>query len=122
MVNRVTKSLETSGNGRKSDWFKEAKERLLKMREIVAGTVHSSLDELTTLREGSEILATIADMEGITLRQIDTALEEIEDGTYGTCAQCGMAIPKARMHAMPTTSLCVGCKAKDERVGEHYNN
>jgi len=43
------------------------------------------------------------------LSQVVTALEKIEDGTYGTCAECGKPIPVARLDALPSATLCVDC-------------
>lgn len=44
-----------------------------------------------------------------TLQQIERALEEIEDGTYGVCGECGRAIAKLRLDAMPYATECVRC-------------
>jgi RNA polymerase-binding transcription factor DksA len=43
------------------------------------------------------------------------ALQRIEDGTYGKCHQCGGAIPKARLDAIPFTPYCVKCERLHER-------
>lgn len=45
------------------------------------------------------------------LAQIEAALERIEDGAYGICEECGVKIPKARLNAIPYTTLCVKCAA-----------
>ena len=45
------------------------------------------------------------------VEEIDAALERIEDGTYGVCAQCGKNIPKERLRALPQAALCVQCKS-----------
>ena len=45
------------------------------------------------------------------LSQAEEALERIEDGTYGVCANCDSAIPVARLEALPHTKLCVTCSA-----------
>ena len=41
---------------------------------------------------------------------IDAALAKIEDGTYGTCENCGNPIGEARMEFRPTSTRCVDCK------------
>ena len=41
------------------------------------------------------------------LREVDAALERIDQGTYGTCAVCGKEISEARLEAVPWTSLCI---------------
>ena len=49
------------------------------------------------------------------LREIDTALARIDDGTYGTCTRCGKEIPVERLDAVPYAVLCVECKRLEER-------
>lgn len=49
-----------------------------------------------------------------TLRQLENALESIEDGTYGTCDRCFRTIPKARLEAIPYATRCVRCAAAPE--------
>ena len=45
------------------------------------------------------------------LRDVDRALQKIEDGTYGICDRCGKLIPEARLDARPWSVLCVECAA-----------
>ena len=45
------------------------------------------------------------------VEEIDRALAKIDAGSYGTCEQCGQAIPKARLKALPYATLCVACKS-----------
>ncbi|MFF2081768.1 TraR/DksA family transcriptional regulator [Kitasatospora sp. NPDC058162] len=49
------------------------------------------------------------------LAQTERALERLEGVGFGTCESCGQAIGKARMQAFPRATLCVQCKAKQER-------
>ena len=41
------------------------------------------------------------------LRDVEAALQRIEDGTYGTCSVCGKKIPVERLEAVPWTTLCI---------------
>lgn len=50
------------------------------------------------------------------VREIDLALGRIEDGTYGSCARCGQAIPEDRLAAVPYAVLCMSCKQLEERT------
>jgi RNA polymerase-binding transcription factor DksA len=45
------------------------------------------------------------------VEEIDLAVQKIHDGTYGVCEQCGSAIPKERLRALPYAALCVQCKS-----------
>lgn len=49
------------------------------------------------------------------LAQTQRALDRLEGVGFGTCESCGQAIGKARMQAFPRATLCVQCKAKQER-------
>ena len=44
--------------------------------------------------------------------EIDRALAKLDDGSYGVCEQCGEAIPKERLRALPYAALCVRCKSQ----------
>ena len=48
------------------------------------------------------------------LVQIDDALRRIEAGTYGACERCGEKIELARLEALPSATLCMDCKRRDE--------
>ena len=49
------------------------------------------------------------------VREIDSALERIAAGTYGTCDRCGQSIPEERLDAVPYATLCVECRRIEER-------
>lgn len=44
------------------------------------------------------------------LYKIDKSLENIENGTYGNCARCGVEISEERLNFIPYTQYCVKCK------------
>ena len=48
------------------------------------------------------------------LADIDAALKRIDDGTYGTCTNCGKQIPEERLEARPWATLCIDCQRKLE--------
>ena len=47
-----------------------------------------------------------------TLRDINNALDRIENGTYARCKYCQQPIEKKRLLARPVASACVKCKTK----------
>lgn len=49
-------------------------------------------------------------------RALTEALERVREGTYGICQACGCRIPRRRLEAMPTATLCVSCQAQREGV------
>jgi DnaK suppressor protein len=48
------------------------------------------------------------------IRKIKTALQKIEEGTFGICEACGENIPMPRLKARPVTAHCIHCKTKME--------
>ncbi|HEY4482529.1 MAG TPA: TraR/DksA C4-type zinc finger protein [Candidatus Brocadiaceae bacterium] len=50
--------------------------------------------------------------EGV--RNIDTALEKIEEGTFGVCELCAKKINKERLKAVPYAKLCIDCQREEE--------
>lgn len=51
------------------------------------------------------------------LREIDAALERIEETSYGVCETCEKPIPKGRLKVIPYARLCIDCK-RDEENGK----
>lgn len=42
-----------------------------------------------------------------TLEEVERALAKVDDGTFGTCEECGEPIAAARLEAMPATRYCI---------------
>jgi len=51
----------------------------------------------------------------VQLGAVQDALQRIQHGTYGTCADCGSPIPEGRLDARPEAARCVKCQAKRDR-------
>ena len=51
------------------------------------------------------------------LSQVVAALRRVEDGTYGSCEDCGEAIDERRLRALPATPFCTACQTIHERPG-----
>lgn len=45
---------------------------------------------------------------------VQSALDRIDAGTYGTCVRCGGEIGVERLRAMPAAGLCIVCKEWEE--------
>jgi DnaK suppressor protein len=57
----------------------------------------------------------LTSQEFLVLRQIERALEKIQEGTYGICDISGEEISKARLEAMPYAVTTVKAQEKLER-------
>ena len=82
--------------------------------EEIGATSDNHLAETATATLGREIDYTLGDNAEQILTEIDAALAHIEDGTYGTCVNCGREIPRERLEAYPWASVCIDCKRRAE--------
>lgn len=48
------------------------------------------------------------------LKDIDNALRRIQEGTFGTCENCGKKIRKVRLKALPYARMCIDCQRQEE--------
>jgi DnaK suppressor protein len=100
------------------------KKRLEEMKAQYAHLVRYLSDEVKTPEESANaysqhqaeaatddstrsISLQVSDEELKVLRQIERALEKIEDGTYGKCDISGEEIPTARLEAIPYANMSV---------------
>ena len=106
------------------------KKRLEELREQVMKTVQGAKEAVTqpdeakgysqhSADEGTDDFAKNINLEvtnkefGL-LRQIDRALEKIEEGTYGICDISGEEIPVKRLEAVPYATMTVKAQKKFE--------
>ena len=71
-------------------------------------------DAGTTLSENDRTQAVLTAAKS-QLRAVSDALDRIEHGSYGTCADCGAPIPEGRLDARPEAARCVKCQASRDR-------
>jgi RNA polymerase-binding protein DksA len=84
------------------------------VEEISDGS-DSHVGDSATATLGREIDYTLGENSEQVLAEINTALQRIEDGTYGTCKLCGKEIGPERLEAYPWASLCIDDARKAER-------
>lgn len=68
-------------------------------------------DAAAATAERTEVIGLVDSVKAM-LENVDAALERIDEGTYGTCAECGKKIGRARIEFRPESIYCVDCKAK----------
>ena len=90
-----------------------------RLRSIRQG-LPAQLDDVQDMEEQSvsdlfqEMDFAVMQMKADTLAKIDEALLRLEDGSYGTCAECGSEIAEARLKAVPFATLCRSCQEEEE--------
>ena len=85
-------------------------ETLKKSRLDAAGDLSSMpihMADIGTDNYEQEFALGLMDSERKLLKEIDDALQRIEQSTYGICEGTGKQIPKARLEAQPWARYCV---------------
>ena len=107
------------------------KKRFIKMKEDllreVANRIESETDhryeigdiyDLATSERDREFSLLVGNRTRQRLKEIDAALDRINEKSYGVCEDCGQRISPGRILAMPFTRLCVKCKEETEKKEE----
>jgi DnaK suppressor protein len=71
--------------------------------------------DLASEERDREISFILSDRERSKVKNIDDALLQMEEGSYGICDACGLEIAEERLTAMPFTRLCRDCQQDQER-------
>jgi DnaK suppressor protein len=82
-------------------------------KDETAGYGNHVGEAATETFEAERDLALIGNLEHVR-GQVKTALERLDDGTYGTCETCLQPIPIERLQALPFAGQCVACKSKEQ--------
>jgi DnaK suppressor protein len=85
------------------------KEELVSFREVLEGLRSRLRDNYD-----QEFTLGLIENEQATLELVEEALERMENGTYGQCAECGEPIAKPRLQAIPYARHCIKCARKLE--------
>jgi DnaK suppressor protein len=83
--------------------LEEQRADCLRQRELALAEVATSMPDPVAMNRAARL--------ALTIEEIDAALHRIAEGTYGTCVQCGVAIPTERLEFRPFASGCVACQA-----------
>ena len=94
----------------------EIERRMRSLREVIpaqdAGVKDAEEQSMEDFVRDMDVALMV--MESETLRRIDEALQRLEEGTYGVCAECEETIAEARLQALPFASLCRDCQEREE--------
>jgi len=95
-----------------------------KRRELMSGTsdreeilIENAAEDFDRLQQqlNREVAIRNLDRESKLLKEVQAAINRVEEGTYGTCLRCEEEIPEKRMKAVPWAAYCVGCQEAIER-------
>ena len=107
------------------------RKRLLEMRAQITNQVREASEDVKSVDEvkgysqhqadeGTDdfnrtISLSVSTKEQEILRQIDRALEKIDEGTYGVCDVTGKPIPVKRLEAIPYAAMTVEAQEQVEK-------
>jgi len=64
--------------------------------------------------ENAEVVDALGNEARLELNRIAKALDQIKNGSFGSCAGCGEEIPMARLEAYPFADRCIRCATAEE--------
>ena len=78
----------------------------VKLDQTAVGRL-SRMDEL----QNQAMTRNLHEREEMKLAGLTQALKRMDEGTYGTCTECGEEIPAPRLEVFPETATCMECTA-----------
>jgi len=99
-----------------STMLADATQKSVTTVEDMTGTLEVFADpaDRATMESDRAFTLRLRDRERKLIKKIQSALQRIDDGTYGVCDECGDDISIPRLKARPVTKLCIQCKSKQE--------
>ncbi len=94
---------------------KEVAVRLERIKKnLTAGRSADSQEQAQEL-ENAEVVDALGNEARSELTRIAKALDQLKNGEYGNCADCGEDIPMARLEAYPFADRCIRCATAAEQ-------
>ena len=87
----------------------ELEDRLSRIERDLAEPADPDSSERAVQMEDDDALEGQAALVSNEIGAVRRALQRIEDGTYGECANCGNEIAAGRLEARPEAALCIEC-------------
>jgi DnaK suppressor protein len=96
--------------------LQEIENRVGKIEADICSPEDADLNEQAVLDQDDEALAALNQTGLAEIEAIKMSLARIENGTYGVCTNCDLAIPKDRLEALPAAALCIECADNADRL------
>jgi len=77
-------------------------------------TMPTHMADLGTDNYNREFTVELLEGEREEIKAIDQALTRVDDGSFGTCKECGKRIRKVRLRALPHAPNCIDCQRQKE--------
>ncbi|XOF34859.1 MAG: RNA polymerase-binding protein DksA [Candidatus Electrothrix sp. YB6] len=117
----------------KKEQLQKFREQLEGMRGEIISDVEQTLTDMishngnipdpndrATIESDREFELRLRSRERKLLDKIEQAIARIDNGTYGTCAECEEPIALKRLEARPVASFCIDCKIAQEQRERNF--
>ena len=97
----------------------------VKKKELLAGSsdreeilIENAAEDFDRLQQqmNREVAIRNLDRESKLLKEVQAALNRIEEDTFGICLRCDEQIPEKRLKALPWAAYCVACQETVDRM------
>jgi DnaK suppressor protein len=91
-----------------------------KMKNLMSGenilAFGSGMDEgdLAVRIQSEHLVCTQCTVQRATIKEIEAALERLDEGSYGICDECGNEITEGRLKIVPFAKYCKDCQEDRE--------
>ena len=72
--------------------------------------------DMTQEAAARDVAVQLLDRESALVRRLRSAIDRIDDGSYGVCLRCEEDIAPKRLKAIPWAELCIGCQEKADQM------
>lgn len=109
---------ETDFHANRDELTAEREHLITQLQQLGRAPGTSELDFDEGFADSGQVTAERGEVDALAgslnenLLEIEAALAKLEDGTYGTCEDCGNQIAPARLEAMPSARYCITCASK----------
>ncbi len=112
------------------EFLDKMKDKLLEQRRTLLQSLSEQSEDMRNLvktvdsGDEADVAADVIDRQLLTslgtqdanrLKQIDNAIDRINQNKYGRCVLCGQEIPKERLEVLPYALMCISCASAEER-------
>jgi RNA polymerase-binding protein DksA len=100
-INELRAQLEQQKN--------ELTDRVNRIKADITGGLEADSKEQAGQLENKEVLDELGNEAREELTLINSALQRMDDGSYGICTACGVEIDARRLAVRPHAARCIAC-------------
>ncbi len=118
MDQATLKSLRKNLQETRDQLSREAARKAEAGREAGADAAAADVVDRAVTTYNRELNFSQSENETQLLQMVEGTLQRMDDGTYGTCLNCGKEIGLKRLQAVPWTHLCIDCQTRAEEIDQ----